>query len=227
MSKSSNAVAAAAAILALAAATGASAKTYSLTQDFCSGGCGTAPFGTVTTTSGGAGVVDVSVALDPDWSFHDGGSGKQHYAVAFDLASSVSSVTIGGLPAPFTVNGVQAAGSNDDDGAGHFDYVITFPKSPGASTKIQDLDFTVSAPGLTVDDFIANAKNLVFAVDVNECSLACTSSDSRVLATGNVGGEPGGTVGVPEPATWSMMLVGVFGLGGMLRRRRAPALAGA
>ena len=34
---------------------------------------------------------------------------------------------------------------------------------------------------------------------------------------------PGGTV--PEPATWAMMLMGVFGLGGLLRRRRHLALA--
>ncbi|MGZ6016329.1 MAG: PEPxxWA-CTERM sorting domain-containing protein, partial [Phenylobacterium sp.] len=27
--------------------------------------------------------------------------------------------------------------------------------------------------------------------------------------------------GVPEPATWAMMLTGFFGLGSMLRRRRA------
>ena len=27
--------------------------------------------------------------------------------------------------------------------------------------------------------------------------------------------------GVPEPATWAMMLAGFFGLGGVLRRRRA------
>jgi hypothetical protein len=30
---------------------------------------------------------------------------------------------------------------------------------------------------------------------------------------------------VPEPATWAMMLMGVFGLGGLLRRRRHLALA--
>ena len=225
MSKSSNAVAVAAAILALATAGGASAKIYTLTQDFCSGGCGTAPFGTVTTSSGGAGVVDVSIALNPDWSFHDGGTGKQHYAVAFDLASAFTSVAVGGLPAPFTANGVQAGGVNDDDGAGKFDYVIVFPKASHASTSIQDLSFTVSAPGLTVDDFTANANKLVFAVDVNACSLACTSRDATVIATGNVGGEGGGGAGVPEPATWALMLSGVFGLGGMLRRRRSSALA--
>ena len=34
-----------------------------------------------------------------------------------------------------------------------------------------------------------------------------------------------GPASVPEPATWAMMLLGVFGAGAMLRRRRAGALA--
>ncbi|WP_293451435.1 PEPxxWA-CTERM sorting domain-containing protein [Phenylobacterium sp.] len=38
------------------------------------------------------------------------------------------------------------------------------------------------------------------------------------------GGAPGG---VPEPATWALMLVGFGGLGSALRRRRAAAFAGA
>ena len=213
---------AAAALLALTVAGGAEAKVYTLTQDFCSGTCGTGPYGTVTTSSGGAGVVNVDVALNPDWSFHDGGAGKQHYAVAFDLISSISSVTIGGLSGPFTANGVQTAASNDDDGAGHYDYVVAFPQAPHASTSIQNLDFTVSAPGLTVNDFVANANHLFFAIDVNECSLACPNRDSTVISTGNVGAE-GGSGGVPEPATWSVMLMGFFGLGGLLRRHRALA----
>ena len=33
------------------------------------------------------------------------------------------------------------------------------------------------------------------------------------------------TGGVPEPASWAMMIVGVIGMGGMMRRRRALAVA--
>jgi hypothetical protein len=36
---------------------------------------------------------------------------------------------------------------------------------------------------------------------------------------------PPGAGGVPEPATWAMMLIGFFGLGSLLRQRRALAAA--
>ena len=35
----------------------------------------------------------------------------------------------------------------------------------------------------------------------------------------------GVTLGVPEPSTWAMMLLGFGGLGALLRRRRAAPLA--
>jgi hypothetical protein len=42
---------------------------------------------------------------------------------------------------------------------------------------------------------------------------------SAATASGGIGGTPG----IPEPASWAMMLVGFFGLGSMLRRRRGLA----
>jgi hypothetical protein len=46
-------------------------------------------------------------------------------------------------------------------------------------------------------------------------------------AGANVGGTPidTGNGGVPEPATWAMMLMGMFGLGSMLRTRKLSAAA--
>jgi hypothetical protein len=49
-----------------------------------------------------------------------------------------------------------------------------------------------------------------------------------VSVTGPLAGEidiPGGGNGVPEPATWAMMLLGFFGIGATLRRRNAGGLA--
>ncbi|WP_293906964.1 PEPxxWA-CTERM sorting domain-containing protein [Phenylobacterium sp.] len=45
----------------------------------------------------------------------------------------------------------------------------------------------------------------------------------RLIGTTGVN-DPGGTGGVPEPASWALMLVGFGGLGAMLRRRRRVAL---
>ena len=48
---------------------------------------------------------------------------------------------------------------------------------------------------------------------------------NRVVKTGNVGATLTGG-GVPEPATWAMMILGMGGIGVTLRRRRsALALA--
>jgi hypothetical protein len=35
------------------------------------------------------------------------------------------------------------------------------------------------------------------------------------------GGSPGGPGGIPEPATWAMLIVGFFGIGAALRQRRS------
>jgi hypothetical protein len=45
------------------------------------------------------------------------------------------------------------------------------------------------------------------------------NADGRI----DVQGQIPGNLGVPEPAAWATMLLGCFGLGGMLRRRRTAA----
>lgn len=47
----------------------------------------------------------------------------------------------------------------------------------------------------------------------------------KASTTGSFGSDPGPTAYVPEPATWTMMIVGLGGAGAMLRRRRAIAFA--
>src|SRR5580765_3456260 len=57
--------------------------TFNLTQDACTGTCGTAPFGTVTLTDNGSGGVNVSVALKAGENFAGTGAGD---ALEFNLA---------------------------------------------------------------------------------------------------------------------------------------------
>ncbi len=56
------------------------------------------------------------------------------------------------------------------------------------------------------------------------------SSPASAYVADNSGAENFAFVAVPEPATWAMMLLGVFGLGGLLRstrRKRMAAVASA
>jgi hypothetical protein len=60
--------------------------------------------------------------------------------------------------------------------------------------------------------------------------VIATTNDGAGFAlggTGGVGNEPPGVGagGVPEPASWAMMLIGFGGLGGALRSRRRAASA--
>ena len=46
------------------------------------------------------------------------------------------------------------------------------------------------------------------------------SSNAYLYSTGTPGGGGGGLGGVPEPATWAMMIIGFGGVGAVMRRRR-------
>ncbi len=219
MTKMQKALAGGAASLALAMAGAAHATVYELTQDFCTGGCGaspTTPVGTVTTSQDGANTVKIDIELnDPPVLNLAGGDFKGLNSVYFDISGGPD-LTFTGLPAPFEVpSNPESAGSNHGDGSGYWDYIVGRTKGNNSGPNPISLVFDVSAPGLTPSSFAANANDLFFAVDVYDTTNGNTG---LVGATG-----PGGFV--PEPATWAMMLMGVAGLGGLMRRRRHLALA--
>ena len=60
---------------------------YSLTIDKCTGGCGSAPFGTVTVADVGVGQVSLSITVDPNFFVLTGPSGGGS-TVAFNLAGN-------------------------------------------------------------------------------------------------------------------------------------------
>ena len=81
-----------AAIALLIAAGSARADTFYFTSDHCSGGCGTAPFGSVTLTQSGANV-DVTVSLFAGYKFVRTGAGDFMNFLFDDSGISVGNIT--------------------------------------------------------------------------------------------------------------------------------------
>lgn len=231
--------AAIAATLSLGGASLAHAEVYQLNADGCSGGCGLANYGTVTTTGEGTTSLSIAVQLAANVYFNMSGSPEE----AFDLAGNPQIHIAGLTDAPWNVHNDQAAGSYSEPSLGNYDYRIDwdgtfqnanhpgngFPSSNGClpACGIQTLNFTVTphdgTTKLTPDFTVNNGKNVYFTFDVAKYDPTLNSGVGGVFNTGHVGATLGG--GVPEPATWAMMLVGFGGLGAMLRRHRRQAVA--
>jgi hypothetical protein len=197
------------ALLAVSAAGASQAATiYQFTLDGCSISCGAGPFGEVQVTGDGTTSVDFTVLLYGTNTFHDTND-PQHHALAFSFSGDPT-ITISGLPSPFTTNAVQAAGSHAAAPFGSFDYVIKFPHDnhpPALNT------FSFTATGASALTLRSNPDNGVFfATDI--------WGDGG--NTGNVGAL-GPSSGTPEPASWALMIAGFGGVGAILRRRRLAA----
>jgi hypothetical protein len=90
---------------------------------------------------------------------------------------------------------------------------------PTVNSSITGRDPQIQGAGNFVVD-LAGALN----DEVTRVKFEFGTGPDAVLDGVCAGGGCSGTA-VPEPATWAMMLVGFFGLGGVLRRRRALKVA--
>jgi hypothetical protein len=159
---------------------------------FTLGTAGTVPtgnYGSVDVSSVNANKLEVVVTLSSPNSFHNGSSGNGiQAAFAFNL-NGFSSIGVSFSPLP-TIWSAESttAGSVHMDGAGTFDYGLTF--SNGGSTDGSSLDFFITATGIG-----SNTAN-VTGVAADICTTAPNANNN--CGTGGVTGVVVGTL-VPVP----------------------------
>jgi hypothetical protein len=237
-----------AAVAALALGTAISggaahAASYMLTVDGCSApGClgGNTQVGTVNVTQNG-GALDFSVVLDNGVLFNnEHNPNSQHHAFVFDLAPGLASLSglsygnfttvnasnqvvsttafTGDSPPPFSDSPFGSAWTNAID----YNSGVTGNHSTNASNFSFELSDTAGDLLLSMLHFgdVYNGNQIMVAADVYNPNIYNPATQTYGN-TGNVGGLAGG---VPEPATWGLMITGVFCIGAAMRQQRRQAL---
>jgi hypothetical protein len=191
----------AAAGLVLGASSGALANTYNLDIDNCTGGCnnGTQPFGTVQVTEN-AGNLNFIVTLNSTYTFHQTQPGLDAFVFGFTGTNNPASIV--NLSAGFSVD---ASLPQHQDGFGDFQLGIVAAATGGNSLSFTMNNETIAQLALSTGQ---GGTHVLFAADI--------------VGDGSTGPVGGSTLvaGVPEPATWGMMLLGFAGLGFAFRQSR-------
>jgi hypothetical protein len=200
------------ALLGLAlAAMPALADTYSLTIDHCTGGCGTAPFGTIDVTQNGTNTVNVALSLSSGDKFVSTGFPG---SFAFDIAGTPT-ISVGNLSTGWSLDS-STAGSLHFDGFGSLEYALICDAcgNGGSNPQPGPLSFDVTAAGLTPGSFkvlsSGGSDQAYFVADI----LGTTGNSGPVGATA--------VAGVPEPSELLLSGTGILLLTFFrLRRRKA------
>lgn len=133
---------------------------------------------------------------------------------------------------PFTVSisGNYSFNSVAADPANYDNYLgvhrISFnPASPLVNAIAYNDDFTggIGTSGFTALALLAGVS--YFAINTGFDTTDFGAYALTISGPGNIVGAGGGPAGVPEPATWAMLIFGFAGIGAALRRRRAGPVA--
>jgi hypothetical protein len=197
------------------AALPALADQYSLTLDHCTGGCGTAPFGTIDVTQNGANTVNVVVSLTSGDKFVNTGFAG---SFAFDLIGNPT-ISLSNLTAGWSLLSTTA-GTLHFDGFGNLDYALVCDicGSGGSNPFSGPISFDVTAAGLTPGSF----KELSTLPPGSEQAYFVADIIGTTGRTGPVGATLDPTP-VPEPS--ALLLFGAGGflltLSSLRRRKKA------
>ena len=191
----------------------ANAVTFDLTSDHCTGGCGTAPFGTVDVTQVGTAVnFVVDLAGTNGWALTG--------AADFQLFKfNGTGVALGEISVTQTFAGdtlVAQTGALNGDGTGNFLFGITCTTCGSGNIGItSNLQFAVA--NATIADLTApNNLNNIFVADIFSPQTGNTGPVDV-----SAGGPP---TSIPEPETYAMLLAGLGLMGFVARRRRRNAM---
>jgi len=188
----------------LVSAPNANADTFVFTSDHCTGTCGTPPFGTVTVNQNGT-TVDIVVTLAAGYSFVKTGSADFQAFKFNGVGVVVADITVD----PHVPALVAATGAFNGNGTGNFVFGINCPSCGGGASDDFTTPISFHVANATVADLTQpNASGNIFVADV-------------LAPNGNTGPIDVSTppISTPEPATLTLLGIGLFGAGIVLRKR--------
>ena len=138
--------------------------------------------------------------------------------------STVSNPTVGGPVAGFTTAGASLSGSGV---AYSFAHAITLGTSLDLSLGLFAASYPGPFTGIANNDFFSTARiSSITLLDAAGRPIDFSITGASGTIYDATGAHLPAAGGVPEPATWAMMLAGFGAVGAVLRRGRArPALA--